>query len=63
MTIGTLGVFVRIFLYAVTGYLAGSAWLDSETVELIRHPETVAIITGAIAAAWYALAKWRGWKT
>jgi hypothetical protein len=63
MTIGTLGVFVRIFLYGVTAIFLREAWVDDATVELIRHPETVAIITGAIAAAWYALAKWRGWKT
>lgn len=62
MSFDTLAPFVRIFLYAVTGWLAG-AWLDPETVELIRHPETVAALTGGIAAAWYALAKARGWRT
>lgn len=62
MTAGTLAVLVRIALYVVTGWLAG-AWLDPETVKLIRDPETVAVVTGIVAGAWYALAKWRGWKT
>ena len=60
--IDALSPFVRIALYAVTGWLA-SSWMDPETVEIIRHPETVAAVTGLVAAAWYALARWRGWKT
>ena len=57
-----LSPLVRIALYIVTGWLAG-AWLDPETVEMIRHPETVAVVTGLVAGAWYTLAKWRGWRT
>ena len=60
--IDTLSPFVRIGLYIVTGWL-GSSYLDPETVAIIRDPETVALVTGGVAAAWYALAKWRGWRT
>lgn len=53
--------FVRIGLYVITGWL-GSSVLDPETVSLIREePAILAGITGAFAAGWYALAKWRGW--
>lgn len=62
MKVGSLAVFVRIFLYVVTGWL-GSSFLDPETVELIRHPETVAVVTGLVAAGWYGAAKWAGWST
>ena len=62
MNAGALAVFVRIALYVVTGWLAG-AWLDPETVDVIRHPETVAVVTGAVAAAWYGAAKFFGWRT
>jgi len=54
--IDALSPFIRIALYAVTGWLA-SSWMDPETVEIIRHPETIAAVTGLVAAAWYALAK------
>lgn len=55
--------FVRIFLYAITGVFAGE-WLDAATVELIRNdPALLMVISGGIAAGWYALAKWRGWST
>lgn len=55
--------FVRIALYIVTGWL-GSGWIDPETVDLIRgEPAVLAVISGGVAAIWYAAAKWRGWKT
>jgi membrane protein DedA with SNARE-associated domain len=55
--------FVRIGLYLVTGVFAGEA-LDAETVDLIRtDPALLALLSGGVAAVWYALAKWRGWKT
>jgi membrane protein DedA with SNARE-associated domain len=58
-----LAPFVRIGLYLLTGWLA-SGWLDPATVDLIRDdPALLSLISGAIAAAWYSIAKWRGWKT
>ena len=63
MNFDTIGLIVRIALYGVTGYFAGQAWLPPELVDLIRHPETVAVVTGLVAGAWYTLAKWRGWRT
>ena len=61
-TAAELTVAVRIALYVITGWL-GASWLDPETVALIRDPETVAVITGVVAGGWYALARWRGWRT
>lgn len=63
MTVDTLGLIIRIFLYGVTGYFAGRAWMPPELADLIRHPETVALVTGGVVTAWYAIAKWRGWRT
>lgn len=55
--------FVRIFLYLITGWF-GSAWLDPETVQLLRtDPSLLVFLSGGVAAVWYAIAKWRGWKT
>lgn len=54
---------VRITLYILSGLLVG--WgLPPETVkEFIEHPEVVGALTGAATLAWYAVAKWAGWKT
>ena len=58
-----LAPFVRIALYLVTGWIS-SEFIDPETVDLIRNePALAALITGGIAAVWYALAKRRGWAT
>lgn len=55
--------FVRISLYLLTGWL-GSAWLDPETVEIIRtDPALLAGISGGVAGIWYLIAKVRGWTT
>lgn len=59
----TLAPFIRIGLYAVAGYLAGQG-ADQWVVDYVRtDPELLAAVTGAVAAGWYAIAKWRGWKT
>ena len=63
MTAADFAPFIRIALYVLTGWL-GSAWLDPETVDLIREdPALLAAISGAVAGVWYAVAKWKGWRT
>jgi len=58
-----LAPFVRIALYLVTGWIS-SEFIDPETVDLIRNePALAALITGGIAAVWYAMAKRYGWAT
>lgn len=55
--------FVRIALYILTGWL-GSAWLDPETVDLIRtDPALLAAISGGVAGVWYLAARVKGWRT
>lgn len=62
MKAADLAPFVRIGLYAITGWLGG-AFLDPDTVAYIRDdPGVLMAVTGAVAAGWYALAKWRGWS-
>lgn len=63
MTAGDAAPFVRIVLYLLTGWF-GSSWLDPETVDLIRtDPALLALLSGGVAAVWYAVAKWKGWRT
>ena len=55
--------FVRIGLYIVTGFFAGEA-IDHETVDLLRtDPALLALLSGGVAAVWYAAARWKGWRT
>lgn len=58
-----LAPFVRIGLYLLTGWLASKGW-DGEALDIVRtDPAVLATLTGGVVAAWYGLAKWRGWKT
>jgi membrane protein DedA with SNARE-associated domain len=62
-TSASVAPLIRILLYIITGWL-GSAWLDPETVDLIRtDPALLASLSGGVAGVWYAIAKRRGWAT
>lgn len=55
--------FVRIALWALGGYLSGLG-ADNWLVTFIRtDPGILASTAFGLAAGWYAIAKWRGWKT
>jgi hypothetical protein len=58
--IAGLAPFVRIALYAFSGWLFAA---DPETVEMIRHPDVVAAVTAGLSLLWWRVAVYYGWHT
>lgn len=46
-----LTVFVRIALFALSGYAVRGGWLPEEAAQHLTHPETVEVVTGLILGA------------
>jgi len=58
--IAGLAPFVRIALYALSGWLFAA---DPETMDMIRHPDVVAAITAGLSLLWWRAAVYYGWRT
>lgn len=55
--------FVRIGLWAGGGLLMDSGWSETYVGAITLDGTIAGSIAWGIAAAWYALAKWAGWRT
>lgn len=53
--------FVRIVLYLLTGWLFADPNHPAASI-ITEDPQVLALITGGIVAAWYALAKYFDWQ-
>lgn len=60
---GEITVFVRIALYALSGYLVKGGWLPEDVAAQFTSPEMVEAVagftTGALTLVWYGLSKAR----
>ncbi len=56
-------VFVRIGLYAASGYLVRGGWLPDDIAEMVKSPAAVEAVTGALLGlgtlVWYWFSKAR----